>query len=352
VNANYVIIMAGGVGSRFWPVSRETRPKQFLDILGIGKSLIRLTYERFIKIVPPENIYVITNEKYRSLVRQHLPELTEQQVIGEPCRNNTAPCVAYAAFKLHALDPDANLLVAPSDHYIHDLPEFVRTVQQGFDFTGSQDAILTLGMKPTRPDTGYGYIELEEEIPGYHEVYRTRRFTEKPDLEAARTFLESGRYCWNSGMFFFRGSTILADFKKHAPEIYRQLAPGEALYNTPGEEAFIQEHYPKTPNISIDYAIMEKADHIYCLRADFGWSDLGTWGSLYDFKDKDENENVVLSGRLDPVQSRGMLSTTRSDKTIIVKDLDDYYIIDEDDILVIWPRKDEDQLTGIRKQYE
>jgi mannose-1-phosphate guanylyltransferase len=352
VNANYVIIMAGGVGSRFWPVSRETRPKQFLDILGIGKSLIRLTYERFIKIVPPENIYVITNEKYRSLVRQHLPELTEQQVIGEPCRNNTAPCVAYAAFKLHALDPDANLLVAPSDHYIHDLPEFVRTVQQGFDFTGSQEAILTLGMKPTRPDTGYGYIELGEEIAGHKEVYRTRRFTEKPDLEAARAFLESGRYCWNSGMFFFRGSTILADFEEHAPEIYRQLAPGEALYNTPEEEAFIREHYPITPSISIDYAIMEKADHIYCLRADFGWSDLGTWGSLYDFKDKDENENVVLSGRLDPVQSRGMLSTTRSDKTIIVKDLDDYYIIDEDDILVIWPRKDEDQLTGIRKQYE
>ncbi len=344
--------MAGGVGSRFWPVSRETRPKQFLDILGIGKSLIRLTYERFIRIVPPENIYVITHEKYRALVRQHLPELTEQQVIGEPSRNNTAPCVAYAAFKLHALDPDANLLVAPSDHYIHDLPEFIRTVQQGFDFTASQDAILTLGMKPTRPDTGYGYIELGDEIPGHPEVYRTRRFTEKPDLESARSFLESGRYCWNSGMFFFRGSTILGDFEQYAPEIYHQLAPGDSLYNTPGEEVFIQEHYPKTPNISIDYAIMEKVDHIYCLRADFGWSDLGTWGSLYDFKDKDEHENVVLSGRLDPVQSRGLLSTTRSDKTIIVKDLDDYYIIDEDDILVIWPRKDEDQLTGIRKQYE
>ena len=352
MKSNYVIIMAGGVGSRFWPASRETRPKQFLDILGIGKSLIRLTYERFAGIVPIRNIYVITNERYRSLVKRNVPELEDHQIIGEPSRNNTAPCVAYAAFKLQALDENANLLVSPSDHYIHNQGEFVRMVRKGFDFTAKNEAILTMGMKPTRPDTGYGYIELGEEVSEWPDIYRANRFTEKPDLATANEFLESGRYCWNSGMFFFGGKTIIADFKKYAPEIYRLLKPEEDVYNTSAENAFIYKNYPKTPSISIDYAIMEKADHIFCLRADFGWTDLGTWSSLYDFKDKDKNENVILSGDLRSYTSERNLISTKSGKIIVIKDLHDYYIIDEDDILLIWPKSDEENLTQIRKLFE
>lgn len=344
--------MAGGVGSRFWPASRETKPKQFLDILGIGKSLIRLTYERFIKIVPSENIYIITNEKYRGLVSSHLPELTQDQIIGEPSRNNTAPCVAYASFKLLARDPEANLLVSPSDHYIHDENEFIRVIKEGFEFTAQNEAILTMGMKPTRPDTGYGYIELGQNVDDSGEIYHTERFTEKPDEKKAQEFLDSGNYTWNSGMFFFGASTIKEDFRQYAGEIYELLNAGESIYNTEKEKEFINTNYPKTPNISIDYAIMEKADHIYCLRADFGWSDLGTWGSLYDFKEKDQSDNVALSGQVKYYDASGNMILTQAGKHIIIKDLNDYYILDEEDILLIWPRKDEDELTTIRKSFE
>jgi mannose-1-phosphate guanylyltransferase len=344
--------MAGGVGSRFWPASRDSKPKQFLDILGIGKSLIRLTYERFVRIVPTENIYVITNEKYRGLVKQHLPELEEGQIVGEPSRNNTAPCVAYASFKLRALDSNANLLIAPSDHYIHNEEEFIRVVKQGFSFTALSQAILTIGIKPTRPDTGYGYIELGKYYDGQDDIYHAKRFTEKPNLETANTFLRSGNYVWNSGMFFFKAITILEDFQKYAQEIYELLDDLGRVYNTPAEESFIAINYPKTPNISIDYAIMEKAERIYCLSADFGWSDLGTWGSLYDFKDKDSSGNVALSGRSLLNDAQGNLIMAEKNKHVIIKGLDDYYIIDESDILVIWPRSDEDQLTNIRKIFE
>ncbi|MCB0686792.1 MAG: mannose-1-phosphate guanylyltransferase [Saprospiraceae bacterium] len=349
---NYVIIMAGGVGSRFWPASRETKPKQFLDILGIGKSLIRLTFERFIKIVPAENIFIITNEKYRDLVAEHLPELTADQIIGEPSRNNTAPCVAYAAFKLLALNPEANLLVSPSDHYIHDEKEFVRVVKTGFLFTENKSAILTLGMKPTRPDTGYGYIELGEKEPETEAIFRAARFTEKPDEPTAMEFLKDGNYTWNSGMFFFKGKTIAEDFKRHASEIYNLLNAEDGVYNTPREAEFINQKYPKTPNISIDYAIMEKADHIYCLSADFGWSDLGTWGSLYDFKEKDSIGNVLLSGDAKYYNSEGNMIMSSKGRNIIIKDLQNYFILDENDILVIWPRNDEGDLTTVRKMFE
>jgi mannose-1-phosphate guanylyltransferase len=352
MKSNYVIIMAGGVGSRFWPASRESRPKQFLDILGIGKSLIRLTYERFLKIVPSEHIYVITNEKYRSLVAEHLPELGDHQIVGEPSRNNTAPCVAYAAFKLQSIDKNANLLVSPSDHYIHDEAEFVRVVKAGFDFTEAQAAILTMGMKPTRPDIGYGYIELGEKESDNQDIYKAQRFTEKPDAGTAQQFLEHGHYVWNSGMFFFKARTILADFKEHAPDIYNLLLPTNNEYNTVAENDFIRRQYPQTPSISIDYAIMEKAAHIYCLRADFGWSDLGAWGSLYDFKEKDAQANVLLGGKLLPSAASGNLVSTSAEKTIILKDVHDFFIVDTDDILLIWPKKDEGGITEIRKSFE
>ncbi len=347
-NHNYIVIMAGGIGSRFWPASRESRPKQFLDILGIGKSLLRLTYERSVKIVPSENIYIVTNERYRDQVKKHLPELTHDQILGEPSMNNTAPCVAYSAFKLAALDEKANLLVAPSDHYIHDVEAYCDIVQAALDFTADREAILTLGMKPTRPDTGYGYIELGDKSDAGDSIYKAARFTEKPDLETAKGFLDSGKYYWNSGMFLFSTRTILKAFENHSSEIYRILAQGQGAYNTADERAFLDKYYPTTPSISIDYAIMEKADNIYCMTADFGWSDLGTWGSLYDFKKEEERENVVVNARYMDNGDQGNLIVGPRKKLIVTKGLSDFIIIDEEDALLVFPKSLEQEIKQIR----
>jgi len=347
MNNNYVVIMAGGIGSRFWPASRTSKPKQFLDILGIGKSLIRLTYERFVKIVPSSNIYVVTNERYRDQVKSHLPELTHDQILGEPSMNNTAPCVAYAAFKLAALNENANLLVAPSDHYIHEIDVFIKTIASAFEFTAAENVILTLGMKPNRPDTGYGYIQVGEKIGQSQHVYRAERFTEKPDLETAKRFLENGAYYWNSGMFFFNVGTILEAFKEHSSDIYQILEKGRELYNTPEEKAFLNAAYPTTPSISIDYAVMEKASNICCYTADFGWSDLGTWGSLYDFKSGGQ-ENVVVNARHQTEGDRGNLIVSSGDKLVVTKQLNDFIVIDEDDVLLIYPRHLEQEIKQVR----
>ena len=341
--------MAGGIGSRFWPASHEKKPKQFLDIIGAGRSLIRMTYERFIKVVPSENILVITNAIYKDLVLEHIPELGAHQVVGEPSRNNTAPCVAYASFKIADLNPNANLLVSPSDHFIQDEDEFVRVVKQGFDFTAKNQAILTMGMKPTRPDTGYGYIELAEKISDI-EIYKTERFTEKPDVATAASFIEQGNYCWNSGMFFFNADTIIEDFRIHAHDIYKLLNFEEGTYNTSKEDAVIRDRYPQTPNISIDYAILEKADHIYCLKADFGWSDLGTWESLYDFLKEDSKEGVTI-GRVEAVDSPSTLISSGG-KQILVKGLENFLVVESEDKIVIWPRDDMESFYTMRDSIE
>ncbi|NND09478.1 MAG: mannose-1-phosphate guanylyltransferase [Saprospiraceae bacterium] len=344
--------MAGGIGSRFWPASRTSKPKQFLDILGIGKSLIRLTFERFTKIVPSSNIYVVTNERYRDQVKEHLPELTHNQILGEPSMNNTAPCVAYAAFKLEDLNRDANLLVAPSDHYIHDIDAFVRVINDSFSFTASEDAILTLGMKPSRPDTGYGYIELGEKLASTENIYKAARFTEKPDLETAEGFLATGRYFWNSGMFFFNAQTVLKAFETHSPEIHAILSKGKSAYNTEKEQAFLEENYPDTPSISIDYAIMEKSKDIFCYTADFGWSDLGTWGSLYDFKVGSDRDNVVINARHQTEADNGNLIVSSNSKLVVTKELEDFIIIDEDDVLLIYPRRLEQEIKQVRSSVD
>ena len=253
----YIAIMAGGIGSRFWPASRTARPKQFLDILGVGKSLIRLTFERFLKLAPAGNIYILTNAIYKDLVLEHLPELKEDQILCEPSRNNTAPCVAYTALKLHQLNPEANFVVAPSDHVILDEAAFLEILQKGLKFTAEKDALLTLGIQPTRPDTGYGYINYGKDTEnGIHEVIR---FTEKPELEKAKEMLESGDYLWNAGIFVWRTKSILAAFQQYANTIYEILSKGKDFYNTPDEQGFINEYYPQTKKISIDFAIMEKA---------------------------------------------------------------------------------------------
>lgn len=337
--------MAGGIGSRFWPASRTARPKQFLDILGVGKSLIRLTFERFLKLCPAENIFVLTNAQYRQLVLEQLPELRPEQVLGEPSRNNTAPCAAYAAFKLQGLNADANVVLAPSDHIILKEDIFLENLRRALAFTAENEAICTLGIQPTRPDTGYGYIHFERE--SRQGVHKVRAFKEKPPLETARAYFESGDYLWNAGIFVFRADTLLRAFERYAPEIHRILGEGREDYNTEREQAFLETNYPKTPSISIDYAIMEKADNVFTIPSDIGWSDLGTWASLHAESPKDERGNVVQSRLLLADNVSNCLIRAPENKLLVLKDLDDFIIVDEGDVLLIYPKSKEQEIRKV-----
>lgn len=345
----YVAIMAGGVGSRFWPASRTAHPKQFLDILGIGKSLLQMTFERFLQLCPAENIFIVTNAIYKDLVKQQLPQITDNQILLEPSRNNTAPCIAYAAFKIQNLNPEANLIVAPSDHIILQEPIFINTLQKALDFTASHDALVTLGIQPNRPDTGYGYINFDktEVTAGVHKVLK---FTEKPPLAQAQAFLASGDYLWNAGIFVWRVSSILNALQKNALEIYTILGASSECYNTAQEQAFIDAHYPTTPNISIDFAVMEKADNVYTIPSDFGWSDLGTWASLYAESKPDGNGNVIISGDSMLYEVSNCLVRAPQQKLIVIKGLENFIIIDEVDVLVIHPLSREQEIKQITEQ--
>lgn len=345
----YVAIMAGGVGSRFWPASRTANPKQFLDILGVGKSLLQLTFERFLQLCPAENIFIVTNAIYKDLVKAQLPQLTDNQILLEPSRNNTAPCIAYAAFKLQQLNPDANLVVAPSDHVILQEKNFVDTLQRALDFTESEDALVTLGIQPNRPDTGYGYINFEKKEVT-EKVHKVLKFTEKPPLEKAKAFLESGDYLWNAGIFVWRVSSILDALQKNAPEIHTILGSSQECYNTAREQTFIDEHYPTTPNISIDFAVMEKADNVYTIPSDFGWSDLGTWASLYAESVPDENGNVITSGDAMLYEVRNCLVRAPQHKLVVLKGLENFIVIDEPDVLVVHPLLREQEIKQITEQ--
>ena len=347
----YVAIMAGGIGSRFWPGSRVARPKQFLDILGVGKSLIRLTFERFLKLCPAENIFIVTNGIYKDLVKEHLPELSDNQILCEPSRNNTGPCVAYTAFKLFNLDPAANFIVAPSDHIILKEDVFVEKLQQALSFTDQEDALCTLGIAPTRPDIGYGYINFstEETQEGIHKVIE---FKEKPDAKTAESYCESGTYLWNAGIFIWKAKNVLQAFKAYAPKIHEILAAGEADYNTPNEQSFIDKAYPTTPSISVDYAIMENAQNIYTIPADIGWSDLGTWASLHAESDKDEDGNVMNGNKIMTFDTYNSLIRVPKDKLVVIKGLDDFMVIDEGDVLLIYPKSKEQEIKAITKEIE
>ncbi len=349
-HSNYVAIMAGGIGSRFWPASRETMPKQFLDILGVGKSLIQLTYERFLKICPKENIFIVTNKQYRDLVKEHLPDLTDNQIIGEPSRNNTAPCIAYTAFKLHKLNAEANMVVAPSDAFIVNEDRFAALVNKGIDFTSTHDAIVTLGIKPSSPHTGYGYIQYGEGAA--EDVYKVIRFTEKPPLEKAQAFVAGGDYLWNAGIFIWKAANVLKAFKTHAFEIYDILERGNPYYNSEHEQSFIDDQYPKTPNVSVDYAIMEKADNIYTIPSDFGWSDLGSWGALYEENQKDEHDNVINTPKQYTEDTSGCLVRVPKNKLVVLQGLEDFIVVDEGDVLLIYPRANDQKIKQIRKKVE
>ena len=345
----YVAIMAGGVGSRFWPSSREARPKQFLDILGTGKSLLRQTYERFTRITSPERILVVTNKAYRKQVSEHLPELPQENILAEPSRNNTAPCVAYTAFRVASIDPEAPIVIAPSDHVILKEESFLTAIQIGVDFVSKREALLTLGIQPTRPDTGYGYINYAKDETSAG-VYPVEAFREKPDRATAERYLEEGGYVWNAGIFIWRAKDVLAAFEQHANQIYTTLAAGSDSYGTADEQAFVDQAYPNTEKISVDYAIMERADNVYTIPVDIGWSDLGTWGSLHAFAGKDTNENVIQGKNTVVLDSNNNLIRTNDGKLVVVRGLENFIVVDEEDVLMIYPKDQEQEIKALTRQ--
>lgn len=347
----YFVIMAGGVGARFWPASRENLPKQFLDILGTGRSLLQMTRDRIAGLVPPEQIIILTHEKYKNLVREHLPDLPSENILTEPSRNNTAPCVAYVSLHINARHPDAGLVILPADHVITREIDFQRALTTAVEYVSDHDSILTLGMKPHRPDTGYGYIELAEELTPTG-IRRVRSFTEKPDRPTALRYLAEDRYVWNAGIFISSVRTMIAAFRRHASEIYERLWQPD-IYGSPEEDRFIRKNYPRTPSISLDYAIMEKADNIVCRPADIGWSDVGTWKSLYSLQSTEEGDIVhnLPNDGLIAENSESLMIYGEGEKKIIVRGLKDMMIIDKKDVLLIWPLEEEQAVKDIRERF-
>lgn len=346
---NYCVIMAGGVGSRFWPFSRNEKPKQFLDFFGTGRSLLQMTIDRFRPIVPIENILIVTNILYRDQVLEQIPDLQSNQVLCEPARRNTAPCIAYAVARIKAMrrgmaDKNANIVVAASDHLILQEDKFRETIINCFDFIEKNDALLTLGMKPTRPETGYGYIQKGDEVKGNEDICKVKAFTEKPNLEMAKVFLDSGDFLWNSGIFIWSLESIEAALQKHMPELAQKFAQGDDKMGTVGEDAFIQDMFPTCPSISIDYGLMEKAQNVYVMPSDFGWSDLGTWGSLYDLSTKDEAENVTLHCDATYYDSHGNIVTLPKGRLAVIQGLEDSIVAESNGVLLICKRDNEQQI--------
>ncbi|CAM3021472.1 mannose-1-phosphate guanylyltransferase (GDP) [Flavobacterium succinicans] len=341
----YVLIMAGGVGSRFWPKSRNHFPKQFIDILGTGQSLLQMTYARFLQICPKENIYILSNQDYKGLVLEQLDGITERNILLEPSRNNTAPCIAYATYKILQENPEANIVVAPSDHLILKEAAFLDKIKQALDYTSKNDALLTLGISPTRPDTGYGYIHFEQVAVA--SVHTVNRFMEKPVLEKAKEYLASGDYLWNAGIFIWSAQSIQQAFQTHAPEIANLFEQGKPFYNTPDEVGFIEEHYPKSPNISIDYAILEKATNVFTIPADIGWSDLGTWASLHEVLPKDALNNTKSIDHLHVEGTSNCIIHLPKGKAAVIKGLEDYIIVDDEKVLLIYPKSCEQEIKGV-----
>ena len=346
----YCIIMAGGIGSRFWPLSRNAMPKQFLDILGLGKSFLQLTYERFLRIIPSERILVVTSEQYKDLVRKQLPEILETNILTEPYRRNTAPCIAYATYKLLKTDPQAIVVVAPSDHLITGEEDFLGTIRCALQLAAEQDVLITLGITPSRPETGYGYIQAIKNEPiaiGDHSAYPVKTFTEKPDAEMARILVDSGEFYWNSGIFVWSLASIVRQLERWLPEVSLPFRNGISLYNTPHEEKFIKKLYEEIRNVSIDYGVMEKAKNTCVFSATFGWSDLGSWESIYMHQDKDTRGNAVsaTSSLLESVKDSFVYSCNQG-KLLVVKGLENYLVVDTPDALLICPR-DETQFRQL-----
>jgi mannose-1-phosphate guanylyltransferase len=345
-NNYYAIIMAGGIGSRFWPISRTSHPKQFIDILGTGKTLIQQTYDRFLKVCPKENIFVVTNEMYTGLVNEQLPDMADNQILTEPVMRNTAPCVAYGCFKIQSINPDAAIVVAPSDHLILDEPGFVATIEKSLETATKHQCLVTLGIKPSRPDTGYGYIQYTDTIID-GDFHKVKTFTEKPTLEIAKTFIQSGDFLWNAGIFVWSAAAIVNSFEQHLPDMNEIFADARPHYNTENEKDHVNKAYMQCTNISIDYGIMEKADNVYVLPSEFGWSDLGTWASIYDLADKDYVGNAVIpSEKVIMYDSSNCMVNVPDDKLVILQGLHDFIVVESNNTLLICPR---DQEQNVKK---
>lgn len=345
-NNNHLVIMAGGVGSRFWPMSTEEAPKQFIDVLGVGRSLLQLTRDRFESVVPHDNIWVVTNRKYVHMVQQQLPDMPTNHILCEPCRRNTAPCIAYVSWRIKAQDPKANIVVTPSDHIVTDPVEFRRVVSECLDFTADSDAIVTLGMKTSRPETGYGYIQADLSSSSLRnkEIFRVDSFKEKPDLETAKQYIKKNYYFWNAGIFIWNVSTIVNAFRVYQPvmsKLFESLLP---IYGTEKEQEEIDRTFPECDNISVDYAIMEKAEEIFVCPADFGWSDLGTWGSLQMQTRKDIYGNACIGNNITLVESHNCMIHTTQEKKVVVQGLDGYIVAENNDTLLICKLSEEQRI--------
>ena len=337
----YCVIMAGGVGTRFWPKSRQNRPKQFLDILGTGKSFIRMTYERFSGMVPDDHFLVVTNARYKALVREHVPEISESHILCEPIGRNTAPCISYAAYYLRKIDPEAMMIVTPSDHLVLDQAAFDEAMSDAVAFADRNDALMTVGISPSRPETGYGYIQVDENIDD--NFYTVKTFTEKPELDLAKVFIETGEFYWNSGIFFWNAKSITAAIERYQPLLATTLCFGENLKGDEEHEC-IERHFPFCPNVSIDFAVMEKAENVYVRLADMGWADLGTWESLYELSPKDKNQNAILRCGTLLNGCKNNIIALPEDKLAIIQDMDGYLIAEHDNVLIICKKADEANL--------
>ena len=345
-NHNHIVIMAGGVGSRIWPMSVENKPKQFIDVLGVGRSLLQLTYDRFKGLCPNENVWIVTNKKYDAWIKEQLPEVPAENILLEPCRRNTAPCIAYVSWHIKAKDPKANLVITPSDHIVMDTTEFRRVITQCLKFTSETDAILTLGMKPNRPETAYGYIQadLSSSSPRNKEIFRIDTFREKPDLQTAQKYIQQNNFFWNAGIFIWSVSTIVNAFRIYSPAISKIFENMLSIYGTDKEQEMIDLHYPQCENISVDYAIMEKAEEIFVCPANFGWSDLGSWSSLYMHTRHDLYGNSLIGPDINVYDTHNCMIHTTQEKKVVIQGLDDYIVAEKDNLLLICKISEEQRI--------
>ena len=358
MNNYHLIIMAGGVGSRFWPMSTPERPKQFIDVLGIGKSLIQLTVERFDTVIPIENVWIVTSEKYKNIVREQLPGVPESQILLEPCMRNTAPCIEYVSRKIYAKYPDANLVFSPADHIVLDINTFREVIKNSLEFTKDREAILTLGMMPTRPETGYGYIKAissqqfnlcRDVTPVASNIHKVEAFKEKPNLETAKSYLNEGGYFWNAGIFIWNVKMVVNTISNLVPDLASVFDKIEPYFYTEQEQEIVNQYFPTCPNISIDYAVMEKSDEVFVYPANFGWSDLGTWGSLYTHLDQDENRNATVGQNINLVDCKNCIVHTPSERKVVIQGLDNYIIAESDNTLLICKKEDEQLIKDWQK---
>ncbi len=343
---NFCVIMAGGIGSRFWPMSRSARPKQFIDILGTGETLIQRTFKRLETVCPPENIFIVTNEIYKDIIKEQIPNIVDNQIVCEPSRRNTAPCIAYANYKILDINPNANIIVAPSDHIILKEDVFQDIMKSALSIVENNNCLITLGIKPNRPETGYGYIQFEENVDNKPDsrIFKVKAFTEKPNNEMAKQFIDSGDFLWNSGIFVWNLKTIMKEFEINLPEINDLFKQGIGKYNKDEETEFIRTTYEQCRSISIDYGIMEKAETVFVFEADFGWSDLGTWGALYEIREKDKNNNSIVGRNVMTYNTENCIINMPKDKLVVVEGAKDFIIVENEGVLLICKKQDEQEI--------